>query len=146
VRERADSLNPGFFERVALNCRPAWRAGQRAARGQGQPTVSVLLCNYNHARYLPESLGAICGQTRPPDECIVVDDASTDDGVSTIEEFARRYPFIVFLRNARNEGLISSIRTALERASQDYVVWEAGRRTPPRDLPRAQSRRLSPPP
>jgi len=42
-----------------------------------------------------------------------------------IEEFARRYPFIVFLRNKRNEGLMSSIRTALERASQDYVVWAA---------------------
>ena len=120
VREQADPLNPGFFERLALNSRPARPLSER---GHAAPTVSVLLCNYNHARYLPESLGAICAQSRPPDECIVVDDGSTDDSVSVIEEFARRYPFIVFLRNARNEGLLSSIRTALARASQEYIVW-----------------------
>jgi putative sugar O-methyltransferase len=125
VRERADPLNPGFFERLALNSRPVWAAGQRAARRHDPPTVSVLLCNYNHARYLPESLGAICEQSRPPDECIVVDDGSTDDSVLVIEEFARRYPFVVFLRNARNEGLMSSIRTALGRASKEYIVWAA---------------------
>ena len=42
-------------------------------------TVSVLLCNYNDARYLPDSLGAICTQSRLPDEVIVLDDGSTDN-------------------------------------------------------------------
>jgi glycosyltransferase involved in cell wall biosynthesis len=31
-------------------------------------TVAVVLCNYNHARYLSDSLGRICGQTRPADQ------------------------------------------------------------------------------
>ena len=34
-------------------------------------TVAIVLSNYNHARYLPESLGAICGQTRQADEILI---------------------------------------------------------------------------
>jgi glycosyltransferase involved in cell wall biosynthesis len=99
----------------------------------------VLVCTYNHARYLPESLGAICEQSRPPEECIVVDDGTTDDSVSVIEEFARRYPVVVFLWNVGNKGLMSSILTALGRASQEYIVWAAA---DDRLLPRFLERNL----
>jgi glycosyltransferase involved in cell wall biosynthesis len=87
--------------------------------------ISVLLCNYNDARYLPESLGAICQQTVLPAEVIVVDDGSTDDSVAVIETFAAQYSFVRLVRNERNQGLLPSIRRALEEASGDYVVWAA---------------------
>ena len=57
-------------------------------------SVSVLLCNYNDARYLPDSLSAICTQTRLPEEVIVLDDGSTDNSMQIIRDFGRRYPFI----------------------------------------------------
>jgi glycosyltransferase involved in cell wall biosynthesis len=88
-------------------------------------TVSVLLCNYNDARYLPDSLIAICTQTRPPDEVIVLDDGSTDDSLEIIESFARRYPFIRILTNETNRGLLYSINRALGEARCDFVVWAA---------------------
>ena len=88
-------------------------------------TVSVLLCNYNDARYLPDSLSAICAQTRLPEEVVVIDDGSTDNSVEIIEDFGRRYPFIRLLRNEANRGLLYSINRALNEARCDFVVWAA---------------------
>jgi glycosyltransferase domain-containing protein len=88
-------------------------------------TVSVLLCNYNDARYLPDSLSAICNQTRLPDEVVVLDDGSTDNSLEVIEDFARRYPFIRVLKNEKNRGLLYSIHRALNEAHSDFIVWAA---------------------
>jgi hypothetical protein len=88
-------------------------------------TVSVLLCNYNDARYLPDSLSAICSQTRPPEEVIVLDDGSTDNSLEIIENFARRYPFIRVLKNETNRGLLYSINRALAEARCEFIVWAA---------------------
>jgi glycosyltransferase domain-containing protein len=88
-------------------------------------TVSVLLCNYNDARYLRDSLSAICTQSRLPEEVIVLDDGSTDDSLKIIEDFGRRYPFIRILKNETNRGLLYSINRALEEARCAFVVWAA---------------------
>jgi glycosyltransferase domain-containing protein len=88
-------------------------------------TVSVLLCNYNDARYLPDSLSAICTQTRLPEEVIVLDDGSTDNSLEIIEGFARRYPFIRVLKNETNRGLLYSINRTLTEARCDFIVWAA---------------------
>jgi Glycosyl transferase family 2 len=88
-------------------------------------TVSVLLCNYNDARYLPDSLHAICTQTRPPDEVVVVDDGSTDNSLEIIEGFAQRYPFVRVLKNERNLGSLYSINRALREAHSEFVVCAA---------------------
>lgn len=89
------------------------------------PRVSILLCNYNDSRFLPESLGAICEQTVVPDEVIVVDDGSTDESVAVIERFAAQYPFVRLLKNPGNQGLLPSIHRALGEASGEYIVWAA---------------------
>jgi len=57
-------------------------------------TLSVIMSNYNHSRFLPEALDAIVNQSRQPDEFIIIDDASTDNSVEIIQSYASRYPFI----------------------------------------------------
>jgi glycosyltransferase involved in cell wall biosynthesis len=90
-----------------------------------KPTVSVLMANYNHARYLDESLTAFCSQTRLPNEFIIIDDGSTDNSLEVIEKYARQYPFIRVLRNDRNRGQMYSVNRALSEAKGDYINWAA---------------------
>ena len=58
--------------------------------------MSVLLCNYNDARYLPDSLSAICTQTRLPEEVIVLDDGSTDNSLKSSRASRRATRSFVF--------------------------------------------------
>lgn len=88
-----------------------------------EPRLTVILCNYNHAQYLPESLAAICGQSRRPDEFIVVDDGSSDQSADIISRFAERFPFVDMIRNTANQGVVKSGNHALSRATGDYVAW-----------------------
>ncbi|MBV5329466.1 MAG: glycoside hydrolase family 99-like domain-containing protein [Chlorobium sp.] len=48
--------------------------------------VSVVLPNYNYARYLPERFASIEAQDLPIYEVIVLDDASTDDSLDVIRQ------------------------------------------------------------
>jgi len=69
-------------------------------------TLSVLMPNYNHARFLPMALEAILTQSRPADEIIVIDDASTDHSLEVLETFARRHPNFTIIRNKENLGVV----------------------------------------
>lgn len=86
-------------------------------------SVAVVLCNYNHAKYLPDSLGHICAQMRAADQIVVIDDGSTDDSWRIIEEFARKHSNLQALANDRNLGLEASIEKALQLVHCDYLVW-----------------------
>lgn len=85
------------------------------------PTLSVVMPNYNHARFLPESLDAILNQCYSPMEVIVMDDASTDNSVEVIENFVRRDPRVRLVRNERNVGVEQTVNRLLELASGEYV-------------------------
>jgi glycosyltransferase involved in cell wall biosynthesis len=84
--------------------------------------LSVVLPNRNHARELQVSLGAIVAQTRPADDIVIIDDASTDDSVAVIERFAAERPAIRLVRNSQQRGVAESVRRGLELAKGDYVM------------------------
>lgn len=87
--------------------------------------VSVVLCTYNGVRYLPELWDSLLAQTRPPDQIVVRDDASTDH---TFELFAQwekqarvRGITVSLTRNERNLGFVGNFETALTDAAGDIV-------------------------
>jgi glycosyltransferase involved in cell wall biosynthesis len=86
-------------------------------------TVAIVLCNYNHARYLTDSLGHIYRQARPADQVLVIDDGSTDDSWDIIQKFVREHSSLQALANDRNLGLEASIARALQLVRCDYLVW-----------------------
>lgn len=88
-------------------------------------TLSVVVCNYNHAHYLPESLQAILDQSYRPLELIVIDDASTDNSVDVIEDFARKDPVVRLYRNEQNQGPLLSANRGLSLATGEYIYWGA---------------------
>lgn len=89
------------------------------------PTLSVAMCNYNHAHYLKESLGAILSQSFRPLEVVVLDDGSTDNSVNLIKEFAQQDPAVRLLQNDRNKGLLFSSIRATAEVRGDYLYCAA---------------------
>lgn len=51
------------------------------------PSVSVIIPAYNASATIAEALDSVRAQTLPPDEVIVVDDASTDDTVMVVKQY-----------------------------------------------------------
>lgn len=67
------------------------------------PTVSVVVPNYNHARFLRRRLDSILAQTFGDYELIILDDASTDASIEIIGPYLRD-PRVRFHSNASNSG------------------------------------------
>lgn len=79
------------------------------------PAISVVICTYNRARFLPDALGSLSNQSIPTNdyEVIVVNNASTDDTAAVCQDFINQHPLspIVYLEEkqqgasfARNTG------------------------------------------
>ena len=81
--------------------------------------VSVLIPNYNYARFLPEAIESVLSQTYPRIETIVVDDGSTDNSREVIASYDDRV-ISVFKENG---GLTSAVNAGFERSSGDFVSF-----------------------
>ena len=88
------------------------------------PKVSIIVPNYNYARFLGQRLGSIEKQTCKDYEVILLDDASTDDSVQVLEQFARRHSCRLVC-NERNSGsAFKQWNKGLRLATGKYV-WIA---------------------
>ena len=90
-----------------------------------RPTLSVVMPNRNHAALLPRSLGALARQTRPPDEIIVVDDASTDDSRAVIRGFMARLPQLRLIENPERLGVVGALNRGLREAREQTIYCAA---------------------
>ena len=76
--------------------------------------LSIALCTYNGAQFLPAQLESMAAQTRLPDELVVCDDQSTDGSVEIIKSFAHHAPFAIRLEiNAKNLGSTKNFEKAI---------------------------------
>jgi glycosyltransferase involved in cell wall biosynthesis len=84
--------------------------------------VSVIVCTYNHAHFLPDALGSAAAQTFREFEIVVVDDGSTDETPSVIRSFEPA--FDRFVHVWRQHGGINSARTlGVETARGAYLAF-----------------------
>ena len=88
-------------------------------------TLSVRMSNYNHAHFLTEALDAIVNQSRIPDEFFIIDDASTDNSVEIIKQYAKKYSFIRYIQNEKNVGPVVNARRLMDMCTSDYVYGAA---------------------
>ncbi|MES2531723.1 MAG: glycosyltransferase family A protein, partial [Pseudomonadota bacterium] len=82
--------------------------------------------NFNHAKYLRERLDAIYRQDYPNFEVILLDDASSDDSVGVLREYADRHAANTSLHvNAKNSGgVFHQWKKGLALARGD-LIWIA---------------------
>lgn len=67
-------------------------------------TVSVIVPNYNYARYLPNRIESILNQTYTDFELILLDDASTDDSAAVLEKYCNNSHVSHIVINEQNTG------------------------------------------
>ncbi len=87
------------------------------------PSLSVVVANHNHARYLPDSLAALDKQSVRPQEVIVVDDSSTDNSRAVVEDFAAAHSYVRLVRQVKNLGVNATFNRGLAEAKGDYVYF-----------------------
>ena len=58
-------------------------------------TIAVIIPTYNSAAFLTETLGSVSRQQRTPNEVLIVDDGSTDQTISLVEQWRVGQPFAV---------------------------------------------------
>ena len=80
--------------------------------------ISVIVCAHNEARYLRACLHSVLGQTRPPDEVLVIDNASVD----STREIAERVAGVRVVPEPR-KGLVKARETARRHAIGDVLVY-----------------------
>lgn len=97
-----------------------------ALGGMPLPKVSVVVPNYNYARYLRQRLDSVGSQTLPLYEIIVLDDASTDDSMVVLQHLrADLTPEPRIIANDVNSGSVfRQWLKGAEAATGDFV-WIA---------------------
>ncbi len=89
-------------------------------------SISVVVPNFNYARFLRARLAAVFGQTHPVCEVIVLDDASEDDSIAVAKAASAEWNRdIRIVPNARPSGSVfAQWRRAAELARGDFL-WIA---------------------
>jgi glycosyltransferase involved in cell wall biosynthesis len=87
------------------------------------PILSVVIPNYNHAKYLPRCLDGVLAQSVDSIEVIVVDDGSTDNSRGILESYAQKNPVIRFEKNEKNQGVCFTMNRGLALARGKYVSF-----------------------
>lgn len=85
--------------------------------------VSVLIPVYNGARNLRECLDSILAQRFADMEILVSDDASADESLSVVEQYAAKEPRLRWWKNSSRLGLTGNFNRCLQAARGDYVKF-----------------------
>lgn len=84
--------------------------------------VSIVIATYNGERYLRQQMSSILEQTHPNFELIVVDDASTDETLSILNEFAALDNRIHVVTAEKNMGLVANFERGLKLAKGNFIA------------------------
>ncbi len=87
------------------------------------PLVSIIITNYNYGRFLRDAANSVFAQTYPHVECIIVDDASTDESSIVLAKIAADYPAAKVIRRPVNGGQTAATLDGFAASTGDYVVF-----------------------
>ena len=82
-------------------------------------TVSFVIVNYNGEKLLPDCLRSVYAQTHPPNEVIVVDNASIDGSRNVLEQNASRIQSVPL---AENVGFGEACNRGVKQSSGELIA------------------------
>lgn len=87
-------------------------------------TVTAIVPNYNHARYLPQRIESILNQTYPLIDIVILDDCSTDNSREVIDAYVQKYPGRVksIFATTNSGNVFRQWQNGHSQASGD-IVW-----------------------
>ncbi len=88
----------------------------------GSPRVSVVVPVYNRVEFLREAIESVLAQTYRDLELVLIDDGSTEPGVTDVLAGYRGDPRVRLERNARNQGIARVHNQSLDLARGEYVA------------------------
>jgi glycosyltransferase involved in cell wall biosynthesis len=84
-----------------------------------QPLISVIINNYNYARFVATAVESALAQTYPHKEIIVVDDGSTDESRAVLQPYADRVQLIF----KENGGQASAFHAGFAAARGSVICF-----------------------
>ncbi len=90
-----------------------------------QPKVSVIVPVYNLSDYIRQCMDSIIGQTLEDIEIICVNDDSTDDSLSILEEYAKKDARVQVITQ-KNAGAGAARNNGMRRATGKYLSFLDG--------------------
>ena len=86
--------------------------------------LSVIIPCYNEESTIKDIVSLVKKYIAKNDEIIIIDDASTDNTKYFIKELSVTNANISFIFNKNNKGKGASIRTGIQNASGDIVIFQ----------------------
>lgn len=133
IKLKLNKLNPRnhirlFFNKPSKAPSPIRESDQlvRNLSKSYRPKVSIIVPNFNHAKYLNQRLESIYSQTYKNYEVILLDDNSSDDSKEILSKYNSRYKSKTQLKfNLNNSGSVfSQWRSGIKKAKGE-LIWIA---------------------
>lgn len=85
--------------------------------------VTIVIPTYNRASIILRTLDSVAKQSYKNWECLVVDDHSTDNTKTVVEEYCRKDSRFLYLVNEGKKGAQGARNTGLNHALFDWVIF-----------------------
>ena len=88
-----------------------------------KPTVSIIVPNRNYEKFVHDAIASIKAQTLPDWECIIIDDASTDNSVEVIKGLIDGDDRFKLVVNPESIGISATRNIGLNMATGEYIAF-----------------------
>jgi succinoglycan biosynthesis protein ExoO len=86
-------------------------------------TIAAVIPLYNKEPYVARAIASVLNQTRPLDEIIVVDDASTDDSLGQVNAFQDPRLRVLRRMDPRQRGLPATRNVGIRSATSRWIAF-----------------------
>lgn len=87
------------------------------------PTISIIVPNKNYGRYIRDTIESVRAQTFSDFECIIIDDASTDNSISVIHRAIKNDARFKLIQHKSSLGVSAARNSGLDAACGEYIAF-----------------------